>query len=118
MHITAEVAAAQPTYTVTIPETINLGTLSRTEDNVIPFTVSVAAENLGSGHVVVSAPSEGALVSGENRLPFANSFGTQETSVSVSLSGEFLITAEAVRSAAAGSYTGTADFTISFFAGK
>ena len=117
-QITANVAAPKPTYSVTIPEAIAMGTLSPETDNKTAYTVDVTAENLGTGKVVVSAPAAGELLSGENKLAYANSFGTQETSVTAALNGEFTVTAADVKAAAAGDYTGTANFAISYFAGK
>lgn len=118
MEITADIAAPQATYTVTIPESVAMGTLSAKTDNVIAYKVDVTAENLDKGYVQVSAPTAGALKSGANELAFANSFGSQKTSVTTTLNGEFTVTAADVQAAAAGNYTGTANFTIRYFAGK
>ena len=118
MQVTAEVAAPAPTYKVTIPEAVTMGTLSAETDNTVDYQVNVTAENLGTGKVVVSASAEGTLNSGENTLAYTNSFGTQETAVTAALNGAFTITAADVAAAAAGNYTGTANFAISYFAGK
>lgn len=117
MNITAEIAAPAPSYTVTIPESVSMGSLSTETDNVFDYKVDVDAKNLGNGSVEVSAPSEGVLNNGEHQLAFANSFGTQKTSETAALNGEFSIAAKNVASAAAGNYTGTATFTIRYFAG-
>ena len=117
-QITANVAAPEAKYSVTIPESIDMGTLSTEEDNVTPYTVGVTAENLGNGKVVVSAPAQGALNSAENTLAYTNGFGTQETSVTASLEGRFSVSAEAVKAAVAGSYAGTTTFTISYYAAQ
>ena len=118
MNITAEVAAAAPSYDFTIPESIDLGTLSAEQDNETAYTVDVTATNLGNGRIVVSAPAEGSLQSADNVLAYTNTFGTQETSVTATLNGSFQVAASAVKAAAAGSYTGVATFTVSYFAGK
>ncbi len=118
MQITADISAPQATYTVTIPETVTMGTLSAETNNVAAYKVEVTAENLGKGYVQVSAPASGALKNGEHELAFANSFGTQKTSVTASFNGEFTVTAADVQSATAGNYTGAANFTIRYFAGK
>ncbi len=118
MQITADIAAPQATYTVTIPETVAMGTLSAENDNTTAYKVEVTAENLGKGYVEVSAPAAGALKNGENELAFANSFGAQKTSVTATLNGEFTVAAADVQAAAAGNYTGNANFTIRYFAGK
>ena len=116
--VTAEVAAAVPTYAVTIPESVAMGTLSATEDSTKNFEVEVTAENLGSGKVEVTTAATGELVSGENKLAFANSFGTQSLSETGKLTGTITVKAEDVQKAAAGNYTGTADFTINYYAGE
>ena len=117
-QITASVEASKPTYSVKVPEAVAMGTLSKEQDNTTDYTVDVTAENLGSGKVVVSAPEAGELTSAENTLAYTNSFGTQETSVTASLAGQFTVTAVDAAAAAAGNYTGTANFTISYFAAK
>ena len=116
--VTAEVAATAPTYDVTIPESIAMGTLSTTEDSTKDFEVAVTAANLGSGKVEVTTAAAGKLADGENKLAFANSFGTQSASEDATLSGTITVKAEDVVKAAAGNYTGTANFTINYYAGE
>ena len=118
LNLSAEVAAAAPDYSFSIPESVDLGTLSAEQDNEAAYTVKVTAENLGAGRIVVSAPDAAVLTSGENRLNAANRFGTQETSVSAELPGTFAVAASDVAAAAAGSYTGSVTFTVSYFAEK
>ena len=118
MQITAVIEAPAPTYSVTVPQSVAMGTLSDKEDNSTAYTVEVTAKNLGNGKVVVASAAEGQLTSGDNTLAYANSFGTQETSVSAKLNGAFSVTAAAVKAAAAGDYSGTANFDISYFAAK
>lgn len=117
MQITAAVAAPTATYAVTIPETVTLGTLSSDKDNVVDYKVEITAENMGAGYVEVSAPSSGVLKNADNELAYTNSFGTQKTSSTGTLNGQFTVSAAGVASAAAGNYTGSATFTISYFAG-
>ncbi len=118
MTVTAEVAAPVAAYTVTIPESVTLGTLSAEKDTIYNFSVEVKAANMGDGYVEVSTEGNGNLTSGENTLPFVNSFGTQKTSADATLTGNFTVSADAVKTAAAGNYTGTANFSIRYFAGK
>ena len=118
MQLTAEIAAPAPTYKVTIPESVAMGTLSAETDNETAYTVAVTAENLGSGRVEVSAPEAGELHSSEHALAYTNHFGTQATGVSKELQGSFTVTAADVAAAAAGNYTGTADFAIRYFAAE
>ncbi len=117
MQLTASVGAPAASYTVTIPETVALGTLSAEKENVTAYTVDVTAENMGTGYVEVSAAASGELHCGENALAFTNSFGTQQTQETATLNGEFTVTAAEVKTAAGGNYTGTTDFVIRYFAG-
>ncbi len=118
MNVTADVAAPAATYTVTIPESITMGTLSAEKDNVVGYNVEVTAQNMGEGYVQVSTDAAGALTSGENKLAFSNDFGTQTANANTTLKGNFTVKAADVQAAAAGNYTGTANFSISYFAGK
>ena len=120
MQITADVqeVVSEPTYTVNVPESIELGTLSTEEDNSSPYTVDVAASNL-NGTLSVSAPETGNLTSGDNTLAFANSFGTQNVTADTEnskLSGAISVSASDVAAAAAGNYTGTTTFSITYSA--
>ena len=120
MQITAEVKeeVSAPSYTVTVPASVAMGSLSTEQENALSYTVKVEAADL-NGTISVSAPQEGSLVSGENSLSFANSFGTQTVSADTEgtdLEGTISITAESVAAAAAGNYTGTTTFAISYAA--
>ena len=117
MQITAEIAAPAAAYEVVIPESVSMGTLRTDADNSFEYQVSVTAENLGSGRVVITAPEGGSLVSGDNSLAYANSFGVQETSVTATLKGSFTVTGADVSAAAPGNYTGTASFAIAYYNG-
>ena len=120
MQITADVqeVVSEPTYTVNVPESIELGTLNTEEDNFSHYTVDVAASNL-NGTLSVSAPETGNLTSGDNTLAFANSFGTQNVTADTEngkLSGAISVSASDVAAAAAGNYTGTTTFSITYVA--
>ena len=120
MQITADVqeVVSEPTYTVTVPGSVELGTLGTEEDNYSPYTVDVAASNL-NGTLSVSAPETGNLTSGDNTLAFANSFGTQNVTADTEngkLSGAISVSASDVAAAAAGNYTGTTTFSITYSA--
>lgn len=120
MQITADVqeVVSEPTYMVTVPDKVELGTLSTEEDNSSPYTVDVAASNL-NGTLSVSAPETGNLTSGDNTLAFANSFGTQNVTADTEngkLSGAISVSASDVAAAAAGNYTGTTTFSITYSA--
>ena len=120
MEITANVeeVVSAPDYTITVPSTVALGTLSTEKDNSSPYTVDVAASNL-NGTLSVSAPETGNLTSGDNTLAFANSFGTQNVTADTEngkLSGAISVSASDVAAAAAGNYTGTTTFSITYVA--
>ena len=120
MQITATVEEkiSSPSYTVTILESLDLGTLSAEKDTVFVYPVKVAASDL-KGTLSISAPETGVLSSGENTLAFSNDFGTQsitEDTALTSLSGQLTVAGEAVASAAAGNYTGTTSFTVTYTA--
>lgn len=122
MNITANVeeVVSAPSYTVTVPESTALGKLSADTDTTVNYGVNVKASNL-NGTLTVTAPGNGNLTSGNNTLAFANSFGTQTvtadtTAEGTTLSGGLSVTAAAVKAAAAGNYTGTTTFTVSYTA--
>ena len=114
LTLSADVAAPVPRYDVVVPEEISMGTLSATEDNYADYTVDVTAENLGGATVSITATSEGLLTSGSNMLFFMNHFDDQTTGVSAQYSGRFHIAHTAVAKAAAGNYTGTVVFDVTY----
>lgn len=119
-----------PTYTTTIPETIDLGTLNMSEtDNLksVPFNITVGdAKDFGNGEVVVSikADQDLNLTSGNNKLPYT--IHNAETGGESILSGQTLFTFNGNETKtgriqvnengipAAGSYTGTLTFNIAY----
>ena len=120
MQISADVeeTVSAPSYTVTVPSAVSLGTLSAEKNNAMVYAVDVKAESL-DGTLSVTAPEAGSLTNGDNTLAFANSFGTQTVNADTAgtkLSGTISISAEAVEAAAAGNYTGTTTFSITYAA--
>lgn len=120
MQITADVeeAVSEPEYTVTVPSSVAMGTLSAEKNSELGYAVKVEAENL-DGTLTISAPESGSLTSSDNKLAFANNFGSQTVTADTAgteLSGKLTVTAEDVAAAAAGNYTGTTTFTISYAA--
>lgn len=120
MKITANVAeeVSAPSYSVTVPESIAMGTLETDRNNAFVYAVDVAAADL-NGTLTVAAPENGTLTSGEDELAFTNSFGSQDVSTDTELtklSGQLTVTKEAVAAAAAGNYTGTTTFTVTYTA--
>lgn len=120
MQISAEVdeVVSTPSYTVTVPSSVEMGTLSTETDNSLSYTVDVEASNL-NGTLSISAPETGNLTSGDNTLAFANSFGTQNVTADTEgsqISGAISVSASDVAAAAAGNYTGTTTFSITYAA--
>ena len=120
MQISADVeeTVSAPSYTVTVPSAVSLGTLSAEKNNAMVYAVDVKAESL-DGTLSVTAPDTGSLTSDGNTLNFDNSFGTQTVNADTAgtkLSGTISISAEAVAAAAAGNYTGTTTFSITYAA--
>ena len=60
MQITAEVKeeVSTPSYTVTVPASVAMGSLSTEQENALSYTVKVEAADL-NGTISVSAPQEG-----------------------------------------------------------
>lgn len=123
MEITANVeeVVSAPTYTVTVPASVAMGTLSAEEgaNNALDYTVDVAASNLNGGTLSITAPGTGNLENGDNTLAFSNSFGTQTVDADTEgtqLSGAINVAASDVAAAAAGNYTGTTTFSITYAA--
>ena len=120
MQITADVEEqiSQPSYMVSVPDSVSMGTLSSENDNTQSYTVNVTASDL-NGTLSVAAPGTGSLTNGDNTLAFTNSFGTQnvtEDTEGTALNGAISVSAEAVAAAAAGNYTGTTTFSITYAA--
>ena len=120
MEITANVeeAVSEPTYNVTIPSSVTLGTLSAEADNKIQYSVETETKNLNGGSVMIEVPETGVLTSGKNQLAFANSFKKQTISDdgSRTMQGTILVKATDVAAAAAGNYTGTTTFSVTYTA--
>lgn len=120
MQISADVeeVVSAPSYTVTVPSSVSMGTLSADKDTSKEYNVDVKAENL-NGTLSISAPETGNLTSGDNTLAFANSFGTQNVTADTEgsqISGAISVSASDVAAAAAGNYTGTTTFSITYAA--
>lgn len=120
MEISADVEEqiSEPSYTVTVPSSVAMGTLSAEKDNTQTYKILVKASDL-DGTLSVTAPGTGNLNSDKNVLAFANSFGTKKVTADTEgteLSGEIRVTAANVKAAAAGNYTGTTTFAISYAA--
>lgn len=122
MQISADVeeVVSAPSYTVTVPGSVAMGTLSAEEgaNNSLGYNVDVKAENL-NGTLSISAPDTGNLTNGDSTLAFSNSFGTQTVNADTEgtqLSGAINVAASDVAAAAAGNYTGTTTFSITYAA--
>lgn len=120
MEVTAEVVASSATYDVLIPDSVAMGALSAEADNTKSYDVKVTVSGLKDGESIkISAPKSGSLTCGDNTLAFVNSFGTQTITsdqAETSLTGTLTVKAADVAKAAAGNYTGTTNFSISYYA--
>ena len=78
MDVTASVAqeTSAPSYQVTVPSSLDMGALSRTEDNVQEYDITVSSQDK-EGTVTVTAPEGGLLYAGSHSLAFSNDFGAQ-----------------------------------------
>lgn len=126
MEITANVSnqASKPDGMIMIPESLSMGKLETTVDNVQPYEIRVSDVEPGET-VTVSAPAGGNLYSGQKTLPFGNDFGSQTasgtgaakaagTETGIVLNGNITIKGKDVAAASPGNYTGTATFTITY----
>lgn len=119
--VTGTVEKNVATYTVTVPASVALGTLSKETDTSVAYDVTVEAENFDGESVEVVADATGELVndsSAEDTIAFANDFGTQTTTASATLSGNINVSATDVAAAKSGNYTGTTSFTINYYAAE
>lgn len=130
MEISANVIeeTSKPTYTVTVPSSVAMGSLSTEKDTVQKYEVRVNTTE-AKGEIQVSAPETGVLYHQKNTLTFMNDFGTQkitldevkkanDTDGEKLLKGTLTIPAKEVANAKAGNYTGTTAFTISYKQGE
>jgi LPXTG-motif cell wall-anchored protein len=116
---TVESTGSGPNYTVTIPESVSLGTLSSDENNIQTYEVAVKS-NASNGFLTVTGETAGELQYGQHSIPYTGTFGTQVVDLAniktrneeVLLLGEIQVQAEDVAKAVAGNYTGTKVFTM------
>lgn len=112
--VTATVLENQTTYTVTVPATLGLGTLSATEDKAVDYAVDVTVNAGNDGRAVqVTSDAEGELAAGNTTIAFANNFGTQTFAQTGTGAGTLSVEAANVAGVASGDYTGTINFAIS-----
>lgn len=114
-EVRGTVLVTPSTFTVSIPETISLGTLSKTEDTVIAYHLGVdmAKGNDGKTLVVtIQGDSEEALKQGANEIAFANSLTNHIFTDSDEIEETILVEASAVNNAYHGDYQGTMTFQI------
>lgn len=120
MEITATVEENQglPSYSVVIPESVSMGSLSRVTENVKEYEIIVKTEEK-KGVITVEAPEEGCLLKEEDALKFTNDFGKQAFQAKGSetekhLTGKIYIAPEEVQKVPVGRYRGTTIFTIGY----
>lgn len=117
--VTATVVAPTATYTVTIPEAVELGTLSTEKDTEVSYEVTIETANFADdAYISVETDGTGYLTSGSEQLAYTNTFSASKLTASSTVSGTFKVLATDVANAQAGNYTGTANFVINYYAGK
>lgn len=116
VSISAEVEETnEASYQVTIPASIGLGTLSKTENSATEYEVYVEISGFFDGSfVTVSAPATGTLKKNTSIISFTNDFGTQKFTKSTAKKAKIQVKAEEVQQAEAGNYVGTTVFTIQY----
>lgn len=115
LTVRATVAAAQSTYTVTIPEAISMGELDLKNDNEKSYDVKVDIEaGNDEGYVKISAADNGALKAGNSSISFTNDFGTREFRQSGTESATLTVAAKELKNKKPGDYTGTTTFNIEY----
>ncbi len=116
--VNATVTPNEPSYTVTVPASIALGSLSRETDNVVAFDVKVETADFDGDSVEVVAVGNGTITDGTDSLAFTNDFGSQTATASTTLTGNITVLAANVAAVEAGNYTGTTSFVINYYAAE
>lgn len=98
-------------YIITIPSTIDVGSLSSSEDNTHNYTVGVT-EMGDMASVTVSSEASGTLTDGTNTIAYTNTFNDKEFTATGSQMGAITVKASDVTSATEGDYTGTLEFVV------
>jgi hypothetical protein len=113
MKITAtiEQEISKPTYTITVPESVELGTLDVSKSNEMEYSIEILEVE---DAITVSVEENGTLSCNNQTLAFRNVFTTQEVSGKTTLKGSIVIDGDDVANAAAGNYTGTTTFYFSY----
>ncbi|WP_317854229.1 hypothetical protein [Chakrabartyella piscis] len=118
MDITATVPANVATYDVTIPQSVEMGELSTTEDTVVSYEVEVDADNISKSITVETTDATLTDASGSVSLALVNAFGEEGVATfaeSGTTSGSLTVAAADVAKIAtdaAQSLTGSITFTI------
>lgn len=113
MEITATVPENISTYSVTIPESTDIGTLSYTQPTTKTYDVTVDLGN--DGKTVTVSTESSMLTDGTNTINVSNSFGTELSenfTESKTVTGTLTVD-QLDESAVIGNYTGTIAFEIS-----
>lgn len=113
MEITATVPENTSTYSVTIPESTDIGTLSYTQPTTKTYDVTVDLGN--DGKTVTVSTESSMLTDGTNTINVSNSFGTELSenfTESKTVTGTLTVD-QLDESAVIGNYTGTIAFEIS-----
>lgn len=113
--VSGTVVASPSTFTIHIPESIQLGDLSTTEDTVIDYSIGVDMLPGNDGkslEVTVLSKGNQSLEQGENEIPFVNSFTNYVFLGSEVIKETITVEPNAVDAVHYGDYQGTMAFEI------
>lgn len=110
---TQETDSQASSYSVSIPESVDFGTLSHEEENYVTYQVSVTYTGESTPAISVTSGTTGILSNGEQELTFSNDMDTAILSSDApSAVGTLSIDQTQVVQAQEGIYQGTVQFTI------
>lgn len=113
--ITATVPSNTSSFTVTVPESIDLDELSYSEDTSVDYSVEVTFQTVGNDglEVQVETESNGVLTTTDgDELAFSDNFGQNTFAATGSEDGTVTVKSDDVSNAVVGDYTGTLSFVI------
>lgn len=105
--------ASGPSYTVSIPESVDFGTLNHEQENRVTYGVSVSYPGADTPNITVTSDTTGTLSQGADCLIFTNHLTVSNlTSQAPSATGTLTIDPSQVAQAAEGDYKGTLQFDV------
>ncbi len=117
-QIQATVSEKMPVdYIIEVPEKIDFGQISKTEENKISYSLKVDNLNPDKGAVAVSATKNSALYhndNDENTIRFVNDFENKTVVEDETINSFVTLNSEDVANAVTGNYTGTVTFSLTY----